>query len=205
MKSALHTRPTCSTNARPQEERPSMTEPGNSLRVEESASPGIGYCQRSFDIGSFELVRRFVEHLVAKNAPARLGDGQPARHMFDWNAVEASVTGSRTLEQAIGRAVVMADQMSRVVRDGTQRGDSPPSLKIEDSFFEFSMADVIPDFGDESRYRTRVARKVTSIFGTRRTAVPMNASSLLTLSTGRRNPIAPPRWPPTPTGCKGIG
>ena len=71
---------------------------------------------------------------------------------------------SSTLEQAIGRAVVVADQMSRGVLDDTQPGDSP-SLKPEDPFFAFSVADVIPDFGDQSRYRTRVARRVTRIFG----------------------------------------
>jgi hypothetical protein len=61
--------------------------------------------------------------------------------------------------------------MSRGAFDYTQPRDSPASLKTEDPFFAFSMADVIPDFGDESRYRTRVARKMTRMFGTRSTPV----------------------------------
>jgi len=124
-----------------------------------------------FDIGSLGLVREFVEHLVAKNASAALGNGGSSRQVLDWGGVEASVADSRTLEQAIGRAVVIADQMSRGLFAGIAQCDSPPSLKAEDPFFEFSMADVVPDFGDESRYRTRVVRKVARIFGARPAAV----------------------------------
>jgi hypothetical protein len=109
-------------------------------------------------------VRRFLEHVVAKNALAALGNGRSAPQAIDWSAVAASVADSSTLEQAVGRAVVIADQMSRGVLDDTQTGDSPSSLKPEDPFFAFSVADVIPDFGDESRYRTRMARRVTNIF-----------------------------------------
>jgi len=124
-------------------------------------------------------VRKFVEHMVAKNALAVLGNGRSARHAIDWDAVEASVADSRTLEQAIGRAVVIADQMCRGVFDITQLGDASP-LNVEVPFLTFSMADVVPDFGDESRYRTRMARKAGRIFGTRRTVVA-TAVSLMCL------------------------
>ena len=147
-----------------------MTDPGHSIHGEETARPGWT-ATGSFDVGSFELVRRFVDHVVSQNASARLGNVQASRRMIDWAAVQASVADSRTLEQAIGRAVVIADRMSRVQPDGTLHEDSPSSRKIENPFFAFSMADVIADFGDESRYRTRMARRVTSILGTRRTAV----------------------------------
>lgn len=151
--------------------RPSTTEHGYSLRVEESPSTRSGTAKGSFDIGSFELVRRFVEHMVSENASARLGNAQTARLTIDWADMEASVADSSTLEEAIGRAVVIADKMSRGIRNCALLEDSPSSLKIDEPFFAFSMADVVPDFGDGSRYRTRVARRATSIFGIRRTAV----------------------------------
>ena len=43
------------------------------------------------------------------------------------------------------------------------------------------MTDVAADFGDASRYRTRVARKVSRIFGTRRTVVTVTVSLALAL------------------------
>jgi hypothetical protein len=168
MKSASHTRSTGSTNPLAPENRPSTIELGEPLRVGVSFRSESASAAAFFDIGSFELVRGFVEHVVAKNASAPLGNGRSTRHAIDWSAVRASVADSRTLEQAIGRAVVIADQMSRGVFNGTQPGDSPTQLNVEDPFFSFSMADVIPDFGDGSRYRTRVTRKVGRIFGARR-------------------------------------
>jgi len=171
MTSALHIRTTHSTNGRQPESRPSAIEPRNSLRVEESFPSGSASAFASFDFESFELVRSFVEHVVATNALAGVGFGGSTGHTIDWSALEASVADCNTVEQAIGRAVVIADQMSRGAFDYTQLPDSPASLKTEDPFFAFSMADVIPDFGDESRYRTRVARKMTRMFGTRSTPV----------------------------------
>ena len=122
----------------------------------------------SFDLESFDLVRRFVEHVVVKNASAVLGNGRSSRNAIDWEALEASVSDAGSLEQAIGRAVVIADQMCRGVFDGTHLSDAQSSLKAEDPFFAFSMAEVVPDFGDGSRYRTKVAKKVTKILGIRR-------------------------------------
>ena len=69
-----------------------------------------------------------------------------------------SVADSRTLEQAIGRAVVIADEMSRGVFDGAGLVDSAFSPNAENPFFAFSMADVVPDFGGERRYRSRMSR-----------------------------------------------
>jgi spore germination protein YaaH len=180
VKSALHTRTKCSTDARAPENRSSTVTPDASIHSEEALSGGSASAIETFDIGSFGLVRKFVEHVVAKNASAVLGNGRSARHAIDWEAVEASVADSRTLEQAIGRAVVIADQMCRGVFDITRLGDAP-SRKAEVPFFTFSMADVVPDFGDESRYRTRVARKVARILGTRRTVVATAVSLMLVL------------------------
>jgi hypothetical protein len=55
--------------------------------------------------------------------------------------------------------------MSRGVFVGIPLGDPVSSTQAEDPFFAFSLADVVPDFGDESRYRTRMAKKMTRIFG----------------------------------------
>ena len=146
--------------------------PDSILPLMEADDNGSYSAIEFFDIRSFDMVRRFVQHVVDENAPTLLGSGDHSGPAIDWGAVEASVAGALTLEQAIGRAVVIADQMSRglfgcaqVQDDPTSRPDAP-SLAAEDPFFAFSMADVVPDFGDESRYRLRVARKVARIFGT---------------------------------------
>ncbi len=132
-----------------------------------------------FNIGSFDLVRKFVAHVAAKNASASPGDGRSSRNAIDWKTVEASVVDSNSFEQAIGRAVVIADQMCRGVFDRTHPRDASSSLKTEEPFFTFSMVDVVPDFGDESRYRTKVARRVARIFRIRRTAVTLAVSLVL--------------------------
>jgi hypothetical protein len=118
--------------------------------------------------GSFDLVRKFLEHLLAENAPKAMGAAQCE---IDWAAVEASTTGCQTLEQAIGRAIVVTDQMSRGVFAGIEYADLWPSYDGNDPFFAFSVADVAPDFGDESRYRKKVAKKVAGILGARRKLV----------------------------------
>jgi hypothetical protein len=165
MKSASHTRTTGSTSVLPPDKHPSTIEPGDCLCVESSSPPASASTIVSFDLRSFELVRRFVENMVAKNAPAVLGNVRSSLRSIDWETVQASVADSRSFEQAIGRAVVIADQMSRGVFEDTRFGDALPNA--EGPFFPFSVADVVPDFGDESRYRTRVARKVGRIFGAR--------------------------------------
>jgi hypothetical protein len=121
--------------------------------------------------GSFDLVRKFLEHLVVEKSEGASGYGESARCEIDWAAVEASTSNCQTLEQAIGRAIVVADQMSRGVFAGIQYADLWPSYDADDPFFAFSVADVAPDFGDESRYRKRVVRKVVEILGTRRKLV----------------------------------
>jgi hypothetical protein len=116
----------------------------------------------------FGLVRTFVEHLAAKNASEGLESYRSSLRTIDWETVESSVADSRSFEQAIGRAVVIADQMSRGVFGDTHLAEAPPTA--ENPFFSFSVADVVPDFG-ESRYRTRAARKLGRIFGGRRAVV----------------------------------
>ncbi len=108
---------------------------------------------------------------MLENAAGAVGRGGSVQYEIDWATVEASTSDCQTLEEAIGRAVVVAHQMSRGVFDDIQGAGSWPSYDANDPFFAFSVADVAPDFGDESRYRKRVARKVAGILGTRRRLV----------------------------------
>jgi hypothetical protein len=121
--------------------------------------------------GWFDLVQKFLKHLMVKNPERAVGGGGSVRYEIDWATVEACTTDCQTLEQAIGRAVVVADQMSRGVFAGLQYADRWPPYDANDTFFAFSLADVAADFGDESRYRKRVAKKVVGILGTRRKLV----------------------------------
>jgi hypothetical protein len=157
----------------------SLSAIGSSTTGQASSLPDVTVFPRSdvvlgsFDIGSFEMLRGFVEQVVAQNQLARVGNGQGAPHLIDWSAVEGSVSEARSLELAIGRAVVLADQMSRDLPDVAQPAPPPP-LGTEEHFFAFSVAGVAPDFGDESRYRAMVEKMVAKVLPHRRrmTAVP---------------------------------
>ena len=181
VKSALHTRTISSTDAgAPQNCSSSTTTTDPPFQSEETHAGESPTAIDPFNIGSFDLVRKFVEHVVAKNTSgAVLGNGRSFGNAIDWEAVEASVADSRSFEQAIGRAVVLADQMCRGVFDDTHAGEASSSLKTEDPFFAFSLADVVPDFGDESRYRTRLVRRVGRIFGIRRPVMTLAVSLVL--------------------------
>jgi hypothetical protein len=130
------------------------TEPG----ALEGSSP-VGR-RDSFAIGSNKLVREFVETVVAPRAAASSGGGLALADVIDWAVVEATVADSGSFEEAIGRAIVIADQMGRGVFKYGSR-NLPYSLPDEvEPFFAFTVGDAVPDFGDESRYRSRVARKM---------------------------------------------
>jgi hypothetical protein len=163
----LQTPTECSKDGRPPDNSLSTVAPGSRFASEHSR--GSDAAEDSFAIGSFGLVRQFVEHLAARNASESLESYRSSLRTIHWETVESSVADSRSFEQAIGRAVVVADQMSRGVFGDVQLAEAPPAA--ENPFFPFSVADVVPDFGDESRYRTRVARKLGRIFGARRSVV----------------------------------
>jgi hypothetical protein len=140
--------------------RPSHTRPHRS-DVDSAVSAA-----EPFAVRSVGFLRTFAEHIVAANASMRPDNGQSSRHVIDWDAVEASVADAQTLEQAIGRAVVIVDQMSRALFVRSEQLSDPwPPPSADDPFFAFSMVDVVPDFGDESRYRKRVANTMAKIFG----------------------------------------
>jgi hypothetical protein len=120
------------------------------------------------DIGDFGIVRSFVEHLVAKQALEEPDNRSSRRQPPNWETLVAAVADSRTLEQAIGRAVVIADRLVRGLVDEFDSDEVARPLATDDSFFAFTMADVVPDFGD-SRYRARVSRRVAGIIGIRST------------------------------------
>jgi hypothetical protein len=171
VKTALQTRTRHSMNTYGAERRPLSAGPDPSLLPEEADAKASRSSIEFFDIGSFDMVRKFVEHVVDKNALTSPEACERPRLAIDWDVVEASVADAPTLEQAIGRAVVIAEQMSRdpfaskQLQNGPISRPDPSFQTVEDPFFAFSMADVVPDFGDASRYRLRVARKVARIFG----------------------------------------
>ena len=62
---------------------------------------------------SFGLVEQFVEYLADRGSPV------------DWSAIRTAAQGSGSLEQEIGRAVLVADQMSRGVFAGAVADAAP--------------------------------------------------------------------------------
>ena len=135
--------------------------------------PAHGTCATeadTLDIGAFELVRKFVEHLIAEQAASAGRDGSSARLEFDWDALTTSVADSISLEIAIGRAVAAADRLVRERSSECIVVEADPSSTIEAPFFAFTQDDAVPDFGDD-RYRSRFARRVANIIGVRPTSV----------------------------------
>ena len=79
---------------------------------------------------------------------------------LDWELIRESVAGAPSVEHAIGRAVVIADRISRGAVDEATTATTALPEPGEDPFFAFSVADAVPDFGDNSRYREWVIRRV---------------------------------------------
>ncbi len=139
----------------------------------------------------FQLVRDFVAHLMATNArPESLGSN-PSHGPVDWEVISGVVADCHSVEQAIGRAIVIADQMSRGVFDRTPAHVVLSPVPTEDPFFAFSVADAVPDFGDQSRYRSRVTGKVARIFATRRAVVTASDPGTSCLTDGPHRNIKP--------------
>jgi hypothetical protein len=126
-------------------------------------TPRSSTAGKAFDIGGFEVVRKFVEHLAAEHAKDG-DDRSSAGREVDWDALVGSLGGSTSLETAIGRAIVVADRLIREPSCDGAEFDVFPVSTLEDPFFDFSMADVVPDFGPD-RYRSRVARRVANMIG----------------------------------------
>lgn len=178
----MDTRTECSTNGHDPESFLSSTVSDRHVQSEEQGRDDTPRSATTpFDLSSFELVRTFVETVLFKSPS---GDDLPHRHAIDWKAVEVAVSGSSTIEQAVGRAVVIADQMSRGLVVGAPLEGAPAGLSGDDPFFAFSMSDVDADFGDESRYRSRVARRVARIVRPRRTVAAVAVVMTIVLASG---------------------
>ena len=126
---------------------------------DDAASSPSGPLARNFEVSSFELVRAFVTRVVENEGSSRAQPLPPV----DWRAVEAAVSDSTSLEQAIGRAVVIAALSRRVALDEPVQSVDEPEPGSSEPFFAFSMADAVADFGD-SRCRTRMANRVGRMF-----------------------------------------
>jgi hypothetical protein len=136
--------------------------------------------------GTLEILEQFFEHLGAINASRVSADDRRSALPLEWTPAIEAISDSLSIEQAIGRSVVIADQLhqgafarqrdrERTV-DQMSRGCSvdhshnTTSFVIQDGdpFFSFSVADSLPDFGDQSRYRTRLANKIGRMLKPRR-------------------------------------
>jgi hypothetical protein len=114
-------------------------------------------------VASFALMREFVEQQVLTsdgNSDTAFG---AVSSRIDWQVIEGLVAHCASAEEAIGRAIVIADQMARGVFDHSAwllhlQAGSPGA-----AFFSFSVTDAVPDFGDRS-YRNRVSKRMGRAF-----------------------------------------
>jgi len=115
---------------------------------------------------SLDLVRRFVESLTGVGAREELNEQQNCPSPVDWEFIRTGIVGSQSIERALGRAVVIAHRMSQGTLSATEIIDTPSKIESEyqHPFFCFNVSNAVPDFGDQSRYRTRVARRMGEVF-----------------------------------------
>jgi spore germination protein YaaH len=113
-----------------------------------------------FDIRSIDLVRQYVEHLAAKRTGFDCDGVQTSRAATDWDEICQCIAGSESLEEAIGRAVVVADLMSR----GLYESENGGKIDQEDSnhFFSFDNSTATAHFGDKTRLRTWINERVSA-------------------------------------------
>lgn len=137
----------------------------------ESAKPLIG----SLD-DTFEVFRDFVEHVVNTKISDAPGKSPRVLRPLVREVIRTAVADAESIEQALGRAVVFADRMNREDIVKVIDGASEPVIKDNEAFFAFSVADALPDFGDQSRYRTRLTKKVTRMLKPRRVLATAVAS-----------------------------
>jgi hypothetical protein len=77
-------------------------------------------------VKSLDIARRFVDALFGRNATpksAETSDG-PKPSKRDWEVLRAAVADTNSLEQAVGRSIVVADLLSRGVYQGPGAPDS---------------------------------------------------------------------------------
>jgi hypothetical protein len=126
--------------------------------------------------GSFEILEKFVDHLKSTGPLRGTVVEQNCAPSIEWDLAEEAIVHCTSIEQAIGRTLVVADQINKRVatHDGrntsssTVRSENPASVRDEDPFFSFSVVDSLPDFGDQSRYRSKLAKRVGRMLRPRR-------------------------------------
>ena len=123
-----------------------------------------------FDLRSFDLVREYVEYLTLRGvSKGPAAESSSLQRATDWDFIQRSVTGSESVEEAIGHAIVIADQVARgsidIKRDETivpraeEVSRQPDALR---PFLSVNLFSAIPDFGDRTRIRAVVAEKVAA-------------------------------------------
>jgi hypothetical protein len=124
----------------------------------------------------FEILENFVDHLHTTGPLRGTVIEQNCAPSIGWDRAEEAIVDCTSIEQAIGRTLVFADQINKRVatHDGrstpssTVRSENPAFVRDEDPFFSFSVVDSLPDFGDQSRYRSKLAKRVGRMLRPRR-------------------------------------
>jgi hypothetical protein len=124
----------------------------------------------------FEIFRDFVERVVVPNTPDGFGPTYGGLQGAPWEAIRSAVADSNSIEQALGRAIVFADRLQSEPIADVIDTTSETTEHSNEAFFAFSVADALPDFGDQSRYRSKVTRKVAGVFRPRRLVATVTAS-----------------------------
>jgi hypothetical protein len=128
----------------------------------------IGLLNGTSADSTFEFLERFFDHLAETNASRPREANESPSPAVEWGVAAEAIADSTSVEQAIGRTLVIANQMNRempVDESGSLRSSD---AQDEAPFFAFSVADSLPDFGDQSRYRTKFAKKVGRVLRPRR-------------------------------------
>lgn len=126
--------------------------------------------------GTFEILEKFVDHLNTTSPSRETVSDQNGGPSIEWDLAEEAIVDCNSIEQAIGRTLVFADQLNkrvvvhdcRSVQSSTIGNEKPASVRDEDPFFSFSVIDSAPDFGDQSRYRSKLAKRVGRMLRPRR-------------------------------------
>jgi hypothetical protein len=135
----------------------SITTNGRHSAVRSTPTPAGGPALLESD--AFELARRFVEHhLAAENAGTRWSE-----RPVDRETLQSAVAGCTSLEHAIGRAIVVLTRLRPLDSVAPSSNDAQLPPPANDPFFSFSVSDTAADFGDGTRFRARVARRMAAV------------------------------------------
>jgi spore germination protein YaaH len=115
----------------------------------------------TFDIESMDMVREYIGYLANKNSATNAGLGSDEA-VIDWDVIQSAIEGSESIEEAVGRAVVVADLMSRGAYKG-QFGEAGANTHLSSNrFFAFDNSNATADFGERSRFRTWIAERASA-------------------------------------------